>query len=152
MTTRSPRAQGRLRLLPGKAQLEREFLAGASYADLARKYGVGRPETVLSTMKRRARRDGTPWPLQKSHRRLRSANRWDGITAMMIKAEINEAVENLGITKREISRRSGVGERTVYEISTGTRTRIARATAEKIMSVIEQFEHELSEPAGTTAA
>lgn len=151
MTTRFPSAQGRLRLLPGKAQLEREFLAGASYADLARKYGVGSARTVLITMKRRARRDGTPWPLVKQPRRhglVCSLNRWDGITAMMIKAEINEAVATLpGLTKREIARRSGVGERTVYEISTGTRTRISRATAERIMVAIE-----LSEAAGTTAA
>lgn len=139
--------------LPGKADLEREFLAGATYAQLARKYGVQHPQTVLTTMKRRARREGTRWPLKRDSHLFRqrlssvcSETRWDGITAVMVRAEILEAVKTLGVTRREIARRSGVGERTVYEVSTGVRQRISRATAQRIMRAIEALEK--SHPSG----
>jgi transposase len=132
--------------LPPKAELERMFLGGMSYAQIAKRYGVGRPQTVLTTMKRRARREGTPWPLKRDNhiyrqqRRLSSHPRWDSVTTVMIRAEIHDACKNLGITKRDIIRRSGVGERTIYQVSSGARDRISRTTAHKIMAAIEQLE------------
>jgi hypothetical protein len=143
--------------LPGKVALENEFLRGATYAQLGRKYGV-RPQTVLGTMKRRAKRAGTPWPLKQGthlHQqrlgRVCGETRWDSITASMIRLELDNAIKTMpDVTLRRIAARAKVGERTVYETHSGARPRISRKTAQKIMRVIEALE--MSHQRDTTAA
>lgn len=133
-------------MLPDKADLEREYIAGESFDSLAKKYGVRR-KTVYNTMKLRAERAGTRWPLKAGRqdaqrlRRIAQERRHDSITARMIRAELHEfAQQPYRLTVREIARRAGVHPTTVSQIRTGARDRCARSTAEAIMAVIERAE------------
>lgn len=133
--------------LPGKAELERLYVQERlSFAQIAARYGVQK-KTVYNTMKRRAERAGTPWPLKATQPgwRRRAAQkhsevRWDGVTAMMVRAEIAHCRETLGVPLKRIIELSGVSQDTVWQISCGVRKRISRATAHKIMGAIEQLE------------
>lgn len=133
-------------ILPDKDDLEREYLAGASFDSLAAKYGVRR-KTVYNTMKLRAQKAGTRWPLkqgtmsEQALRRRAQRQRHDSITTVMIKAELVEFAEQpYAIPVREIARRAGVHPTTISQIRTGARDRCARSTAEAIMAVIEEVE------------
>lgn len=132
--------------LPDKRTLEAEFVRGETYGQLGRKYGV-RPQTVLSTMKRRALRDGTAWPLKQGSPRLRLQRqlndpRWDSVSALLIRGELDESCATYGVTLRGIACLARVGERTVYEVHAGSRARISRATAHKLMAAIESIERD----------
>lgn len=134
--------------LPEKAALEREYMAGASYAQLAEKYGVRR-KTVYNTMALRARKAGTPWPLKQGRpgwERKKAETRGrtiDSITASMIRAELQEMRHQpWRILLAQVALESGVSYGTVMQISSGHRKRVTRRVAEAIMAVIERHERQ----------
>lgn len=142
MSARYPHAK-----LPGKAALEKLYVKdGLSYRQIGEKFGCP-PKTVYNTMKRRADAAGTTWPLkqgvygwEKRKAAKHSEVRWDGVTAEMVKYELHHARATLGVTLLEITKLAGVSKDTVWQISSGHRKRISRATAHKIMGAIEKLE------------
>lgn len=132
--------------LPGKTALEREYVAGASFAELAEKYGVN-TKTVNNTMRLRAKKAGTTWPLKQGRPgwEKRKANKhaeraWDSVTAKMIRLELQDIRALTGVTLEAIATEAGVSQTTVWQIHSGRRERCARSTAEKIMVVVERLE------------
>ena len=100
--------------LPGKEALEAEYLAGASFSELAEKYGVN-TKTVNNTMRLRAQKAGTTWPLKQGRpgwerrKAKKHAERaHDSITAKMIRYELQDIQALTGVSLREIAERSGV--------------------------------------------
>lgn len=130
--------------LPDKATLEKIYVVeGLSFAEIAARYDV-KPKTVYNTMKLRAQKAGTTWPLKQGRRpdwRHRAASkRWDSVTAVMVRAEIREFCTKTGTTRRELAAMAGLTKGTVEQISCGSLTRISRQTAEKVMAAIEAAE------------
>lgn len=141
-----PRAQHPHQKLPDKDDLEREYMAGASYAQLGEKYGVDK-KVVYNCMVRRARAAGTTWPLKQRQPGWRqraakkhSVERHDSVTAVMVRLEVIEHLAKYRRTQRSLAQGAGISPSAITDIVRGRRPRIQRATATAIMAEIERHE------------
>lgn len=134
--------------LPDKATLERLYVQkGLSMQQIAQKYGVQK-KTVYNTMKRRAERAGTPWPLKMGRPgwRQRAGRKhgevhWDSVPTLMLRAEIRECRETYKVTHKVIAKHAGLPKGTIDQVAAPKGVaRVSRKTATKIMKGVVAVE------------
>jgi len=113
-----------------------------SYRDIGERFNVD-VASVYRRAKNEAIKRDHEWPMVpvRAHTQGRAGRaRCDSVDARMVKAELEEAAESLSMQYKDIAVKAGLHPQLVYNLTAGIRTRIARSTAEKIMTAIQELE------------
>lgn len=119
-----------------------------SLAEIGARYGVP-AKTVYNNMSRRARKHGYPWPLkqgtpgwQQRQTAKYARDRWDSVSAELLRAELRECSERFGVTFVQIAERAGMSRQQVHCITGGFTVRVSRRNCQRLMAAVESFEQD----------
>lgn len=134
-------AKFRRRDMPPYAKVRAEYARGASWQQLAKRYGVD-ARSLYGFMRRDAAAAGDLWPIRgPEHRsermRLDAYNRCN---AELLRLELREFRAWSGVDFKDVAREAGLNPTTVHKITAGIKQTVTRDTVERIMTVI--YAHE----------
>ena len=117
MTNEHRRGKDYTRKLPPYEKLKAEYLAGATYRQLAEKYNVSGPAAVAHTLCRRAMRRGE-WPLKPTvspSMKIARVNKDRSINGLAIWELVREYREESGMSWGQLAEKFGVSRKTCYD-------------------------------------
>lgn len=147
------------RILPPRRKLRRLYVAeNRSIKSIADEYGVTY-RSVLNTLKRDARIDDEPWPLKQVgrgewKRRKSEAIRAgrDEVLAILVVAEIREALIKYHLTQHQFAALSGISQSQLSRLLATANRYTRRATALKVEAAVRDLEKRAAISAGVRKA
>lgn len=127
--------------VPPYRRVKADYLAGASWGQLAARYKVEQRH-LHTRMKRAAARAGDPWPLRPPDRRPLEAalESYDRCVVTGLQLELAEFVRWSGMDLKDVAREAGLCPTTIYKITGGHKQTVTCKTRDRIMAVIERHE------------